>query len=226
MALFGRKKKFDDEVAAPPTLGTPTARVMKMRQQGYTDNQIVQGLQKENYTSTQIFDALSQSDLQRVHPGQAPEPMPQEQMPGPQPMPPEQPMPRPQQMPMPQQQRPPRFPQQTMQSMPAGREQIEEVAEAIIDEKWEELMKGVNKIIVWKDSAEERLTKIQDDIDDLKHKFSELHTGVLGKISEYDKGIRNVGTDVKAMQEVFKKALPKFTENIAALERISKKKVK
>ena len=220
MGLFGRKKKFDDEVVAPPTLGTPTARVMKMRQQGYTDNQIVQGLQKENYTSTQIFDALSQSDLQKTQPTPSPE-----SMPGPRPMPPEQPMPGPRPMPpeqpMPSQQ--PSFPQ-PMQAMPIGREQVEEVAEAIIDEKWEELMKGVNKIITWKDSTEERLTKIQDDIEDLKNRFSELHTGVLGKISEYDKGIRDVGTDVKAMQEVFKKALPKFTENVAALERIAKKK--
>ena len=85
-------------------------------------------------------------------------------------------------------------------------------------------MKGVNKIIEWKDSAEERLAKIEDDIENLKNRFSELHTGVLGKISEYDKGIRDVGTDIKAMQEVFKKTLPKFTENVAALEKLAKRK--
>ena len=215
MALFG-KKKIEEEAPTPAMMGTPTDLVMQMRQQGLSDNQIVQSLQKEGFTSTQIFDALSQADIkntiQPMHQEQPvqqmPQPIPQQQIPEQQPMP--QPM---QQM-----------PQQAQPQM--GRDRIEEVAEAIIDEKWEELMKGVNKIVSWKEETEEKLTKMHDDLEDLKQRFSELHTGVLGKISEYDRGIRDVGTDVKAMQEVFKKALPKFTENVAALERISKKKSK
>jgi hypothetical protein len=176
----------------------------------------VQSLQREGFTSTQIFNALSQADIKKEIRPSPEEAYPEEQQTYPE---------YPQQMPREQ------MPQQAPMPMPsqapergASREQIEEVAEAIIDEKWEELMKGVNKIIAWKDTAEERLIKIEESMEDLKKRFSELHTGVLGRIAEYDKGIRDVGTDIKAMQEVFKKTLPKFTENIAALERLSKKK--
>ena len=225
MPLFGRKKKEEERFPAAASLRTPTNLVIQMRQQGLTDNQIVQSLQKEGYNSTQIFDALSQADIrktiqpapQEAYPEQGElmprqgEPMPR-QAPG---YPPGYPAPEPAPMPQP---------------MPApeprgiGREEIEEVAEAIIDEKWEEIRKGIDKIIAWKDSADEKIIKIEEDIADLKQRFSELHKGVLGRIAEYDKGIRDVGTDIKAMQEVFKKTLPKFTENIAALERLTKKK--
>ena len=73
--------------------------------------------------------------------------------------------------------------------------EIKQKAETIIDEKWEELMKGVDKIISWKELTEERLVKIEQNIEELKKRFSELHTGILGKISDYDQGIRNVGTE-------------------------------
>ena len=49
-------------------------------------------------------------------------------------------------------------------------EDIEEIAEAIIDERWNELVKGINKIIEWKDETEVKLTKIEQEIDDLRTK--------------------------------------------------------
>jgi len=57
---------------------------------------------------------------------------------------------------------------------------------------------------------------------DLKEQFDALHKGILGKIEEYDKGIKDVGTDIRAMEEVFKKTLPTFTENIHELSRLTK----
>ena len=141
MALFGRKKK-DEERFPPRESTTPVSLVIQMRQQGMSDNQIVQSLQKQGYSTTQVFDALSQADIQPAteaqYPGAAPEQYSEP----------------PQQQPVFQQA--PQMPSQEG----FGREQIEEVAETIIDEKWDELMKGVNKIIEWKDSAEERLAKI------------------------------------------------------------------
>jgi hypothetical protein len=206
MPLFARRKTLEEEMPAPRT---PTNLVIQMRQQNLSDNQIVQALQKEGYTSAQIFDALSQADIRKTI-----QPAPEEAYPE---MPPE----------IPQQQF---APQQQMQmpQQPAGvsRDQVEEVAEAIIDEKWGDFEKGISKIISWKDSAEERLIKIEQNIEDIKKRIAELNTAILGKISDYDAGIRNVGTEIKAMQEVFKKVLPEFTENVAELSRITKQSKK
>ena len=211
MALFGFGKKKEEQPPAEPYGGTPTELVIQMRQQGLSNNQIVQTLQKQGYSSSQIFDAMSQADIKGIveqAPAPAPPlgPMPRTRMQVPAPAP--QPAPAPPVMPAPAPETP--------------RERIEEIAETIIDEKWEELMKNVEKIVTWKDATESRITRIEESIADLKKSFDELHRGILGKISEYDKGIRNVGTDIKAMQEVFKKVLPQFTENVSELGRITK----
>jgi len=103
-----------------------------------------------------------------------------------------------------------------------SQESVQEVAEAIIDEKWNELVKDINKVIEWKERTDTELKKIQQEIVNLKERFESLHRGVLGKISEYDQNLSHVGTEIKAMEMAFQKILPTFTENVNKLERISK----
>lgn len=97
----------------------------------------------------------------------------------------------------------------------------EELIEAIIDEKWNELLKDVNKIIEWKNQTETRVTSIEQEIKDMKDQFDKLHQGLLGKIGEYDKHIVDIGTEIQAMEKVFAKVLPVFTQNVSELTRIT-----
>ena len=103
-----------------------------------------------------------------------------------------------------------------------NRTNIEEIAEAIIDEKWEEMMKNINKITEWKDNVDSRLNKLDQELKDVKDSFDKLHKAIIGKIGEYDQNILNVGTEIKAMEKVFQKILPTFTENVNELARITK----
>jgi len=126
-----------------------------------------------------------------------------------------------QQMPM-QQQGMPQMPIPPPKQEPAiDRERIQEVAEAIIDEKWNELLKDINKMIEWKERADSKMIKIEQDIENLKANFESLHTGILGKISEYDQNLNEVGTEIKAMEKVFQKVLPTLTDNVNKLSRIT-----
>ena len=97
----------------------------------------------------------------------------------------------------------------------------EELIEAIIDEKWNDLMKDISKIVEWKNTADTKLIAMEQKFDDLKDQFDKLHEGILSKIGEYDKNISTVGVEVKAMEKVFAKVLPLFTENVAELKRIT-----
>src|SRR3989344_6765208 len=75
MALFGKKKEEYPLFPAPPAPAsmpssspmpsspTPVDLVVQMRQQGMSNNQIVQALQRANYKSHQIFDAINQADI-------------------------------------------------------------------------------------------------------------------------------------------------------------------
>jgi len=107
-----------------------------------------------------------------------------------------------------------------------NKEQIEEIAEAIVEEKWKEKKKEINKIIEWKEETTTTLIQLKQQIDDLKASFDSLHKGMLGKISEYDENLTNVGTEIKAMEKVFSKVLPSMTDSVNRLQRMSSLKKK
>ncbi|MFC1698095.1 hypothetical protein ACFL1H_07160 [Nanoarchaeota archaeon] len=215
MALFSFGTKKEAPTPGSPASGAiPTDQILNMRQQGMSDNQIVQALQKDGFNSQQIFDAMNQADIMgNVGPGPAPQmggtpqaPMP----PGPEMAPPG--MPPGQGMPGP------------AMGAPTGQDtRIEEIAESIIEEKWQELVQNINKIIEWKNSVESKMAELQTQIQQIKSSFDNLHTGVVGKMGDYDKHLGTIGSDVKSMEQVFNKVLPTMTENINELGRISRR---
>ena len=126
----------------------------------------------------------------------------------------------------PQEQYPPGTPmeQQVPMGAPppeASKEKIQEIAEAIVEEKWKEKEAEIKKITGWKDEVTSKLAQLQQQIDDLKSSFDSLHKGMLGKISEYDENLTNVGTEIKAMEKVFSKVLPSLTDSVNKLGRMS-----
>ena len=198
---------------------TPVNQVIEMRNQGLSNNQIVQTLQTQGYNSTQIYDALNQADMKGGVEPVSPDSLQFQE--------PENPMPQ-----MPSYSNESSYPttggqnQYTSQETPESYYQpsnigTEELVESIIDEKWEDLMKDINKVIEWKNKTEIRITKMEQNIENLKENISQLQKAITGKVGEYDKHILEVGTEIKALEKVFQKVLPKFTENIDELSIIS-----
>ncbi len=230
MAFFklGKKKKEDmfDMQLPPsqemlPSHSSPVEQVLMMKQQGYTNNQIVQTLQSQGYNTDQVFNAINQSGLSSrgFEPARENQEQPDMGMPeygqgGYEAQPSYQ-----------QPQAPQGFHQQPkdMQA-PASidDERIQEVAEAIIDEKWEELAKDIRKVAEWKEKTEDRIAKLEQQILDLKMSMDSLTKGIMSKISSYDQNIVDVGTEIKAMEKVFQKVLPSLTENVNKLDRMAR----
>jgi DNA-binding transcriptional MerR regulator len=204
MGIFKAKKS---DLAAGPDI--PMDQVSVMKQQGYNNNQIIQTLQRDGYTSSQIFDAMSQSeagsmqtnDMQNAQMQQLSSQLP--------------PM---QQMPQSMQQNVPQnIPMNSLQSSP------EELVEAIIDEKWNELVKDINKVIEWKQKADTKLATMDQQINDLSQQFDKLHSAIIGKIGDYDKHMVDVGAELQAMEKVFSKVLPTFVDNVNDLNAITQR---
>src|SRR3989338_3766081 len=125
MALFsfGKKKSAQPAQSAP---GSPIEQFMVMKQRGMDNSSIIQELERQGYNSSQIFDAMNQMSISGANMGMEQPPeygMPQQDFSY--------------QQPYPQQQQQFEQPQEELQKS-AGNEQIEEIAESIIDEKWKE----------------------------------------------------------------------------------------
>jgi|APFre7841882654_1041346.scaffolds.fasta_scaffold58511_5 DNA-binding transcriptional MerR regulator len=203
MGLFSlNKKKEEEDTGFMPdesvSRSPPVEHVVSMRQQGFSNNQITTYLQREGYSPDLIFEAMNQANIKQgvesAPSGMATAAAPQ----------------------------PPPFSQPSQGGGEVDVSRIEEITEAIIDEKWNELVKNINKIIDWKDKVESRIDALEQEIKDLKSNFNSLHDAILGKVGEYDQNIGNLGADIKAMEKVFQKILPTLTDNISELSRISK----
>ena len=232
--------------------GNPINEILQMRQQGISNNQIIQNLQREGYTNTQIFDAMNNADTKMAVQGVKPNlqqppassPQPADSSsspdifthppvegndPGPANAPSSPPPVEPAMTsPSPQPMTPPSAvdsaePVQNYSPQSNTQVKVEELVEAIVEEKWDELLKDVNKIVHWKNKVESRLSEVEVKLDHLKESYAELQKAIFGKVNEYDKHIQDVGSEIKAMEKVFSKVLPVFTENINELATITKK---
>ena len=177
----------------------PVEQVRALRARGLDNNQIVQSLQRGGYSSAQIFDSLNQADLVSAGPiGQS---------------------------------QPSFYGQQPQASQPAaqdepaadeaGDEQVEEMIETIVEEKWQAVAGDIAKMNEWRADVDTKLIKMDQRITELKDNFDKLHQAIIGKIGEYDKNILSVGAEIKAMEKVFSKVLPVFTDNVNELNRIT-----
>ena len=217
MALFkfGKKKKEEQLETPIPEIqqqapASPIEQVLMMKQQGYTNNQIVQTLQSQGYSTDQIFDAINQAGLSGGFEAvEQPESGMQDYG-----------------------QYEQQYQQQSFQTFQAPREiqppvsideeRIQEVAEAIIDEKWEEIAKDIKKVIEWKENSENRIAKLEQQLIDIRLSIDSLTKSIMAKVSAYDQNIVDVGTEIKAMEKVFQKVLPSLTENVNKLDRMTK----
>ena len=195
-----------------PAQGSPIEQVLMMKQQGYTNNQITQMLQSQGYNTSQIYDAINQAGLssglqeapERLETGMQDYGQSFEQ-------------------PIAQQQTPLFQPQREIQTQGSiDEEKVQELAEAIIDEKWEEFAKDIKKVIEWKEKSEDRIAKLEQQILDLRLSIDSLTKSIMSKISGYDQNIVDVGTEIKAMEKVFQKVLPTLTESVNKLDRMTK----
>ncbi|MAG39252.1 hypothetical protein CMO90_04160 [Candidatus Woesearchaeota archaeon] len=210
MGLFSTKK--------PEKTGIPTSQVASMREQGLDNNRIIQTLQRDGYSSASIFEAMNQADstpaVNNVSSAEIQQEQKLEESQSPKQLQPET-----------QDYSRTSFkqPQEAPSAVPEYQQSpnVEELVESVIEEKWNDLVSDINAIIDWKNKIDAKISSIEQDLKGLKDDFDKLQEGVLGKIGEYDKNILLVGAEVKAMEKVFSKVLPVFTDNVSELSRVA-----
>jgi hypothetical protein len=191
----------------------PVDDVLQLREQGLTDALIAEELKNRGYNQKQVAQALSQADLAAGSGAGMTAPEAESSAYGgygnvSQPL---------------AQASASQFSPQASFGDSNLYERMEEIVENMIDEKWDELLAEVKKIVEWKESIEEKQVQIINDLEKLKEDFTVLHQGVLGKLEDYDTQMRDVGTELKAVGRVFKDVVPEFVENVKELKSMTGK---
>ncbi|MEM4263433.1 MAG: hypothetical protein QW666_00875 [Candidatus Woesearchaeota archaeon] len=199
MDIFKKKKEAPPETISyertEEPAGLPIEQVDFMKSQGMSNEEIISSLQAQGYTPKQIYNAIAQIEAGPPATPTGPG------APPPTPMIPEE------------------FPAEAKPVKTSG---FEEIAESIVEEKWNELTKELTKFSEWKEITNSRLDKIEQSLIDLKSDIDNLHKAIVSKIGEYDKNLLDVGTEIKAMEKVFQKVLPELTSSVQELGRITK----
>jgi prefoldin subunit 5 len=96
---------------------------------------------------------------------------------------------------------------------------IEQIAETIIDEKFEKLTAKIDNLDTWKKDIDTKITTMTKTVTDMQTRLNETQKSIMNKVSEYNKSITNVDSEIKALTKVFGKIMPTFTSNVKELSR-------
>lgn len=121
----------------------------------------------------------------------------------------------------------PRFQQPQFQSQPINlpqmsipTENIQEITESIINEKWQKLLEDFGDLGAWKDRVRTEIVSIKQEILRMENRFESLQKGIIGKVKDYDSNISDVGTEIKALEKILQKIIQPLTKNVKDLSKI------
>ncbi|MBT4111328.1 hypothetical protein HOE37_05705 [Candidatus Woesearchaeota archaeon] len=96
-------------------------------------------------------------------------------------------------------------------------EKVEEIVDTLIDEKWEELVKEVKKIIVFKERIEKKLERTRNDFDILNDDFLKMRNNFEIRINQCNKNIDTAIDLLSGVKLVGIKVIPEFVECVSSL---------
>lgn len=100
-------------------------------------------------------------------------------------------------------------------------EMIDETIEKLLEEKWETIVDNVAKIAAWKEKQESEMKSLKEDLIIIRDNFEKLEKKLSNKLSDYDKNVLDVNSEIKALEKVFQKITPTLVNNVNELSKIA-----
>jgi len=191
----------------------PLKEVLDLKKKGMQNKEIVETLEGGYYPS-EISEAITQADIKAASPIEleetAPSPSAVEEIEIEKPQP------------IPIQAQPTSF-REEYRPVTGVQEQIEEITEAIVKEKLEELSSTITDLPAWRESTRTDVIALKQELLRLEQRFDNLQKAILGRVAEYDKNVTDVSSDIKALEKVFKNILEPLTTNVKELQELTEK---
>ena len=99
-------------------------------------------------------------------------------------------------------------------------DEMQSVVEEIIEEKWKDMLSSMGDITTWKVQFEDDMEAAKQEILRLQARFDTMQAAMVGKVGEYEGSMRDLSTEMKALEQVMQKILEPLTSNIKELGRI------
>lgn len=111
---------------------------------------------------------------------------------------------------------------QKMQPASSMSQQVmHQIAERVVQEKWEELMGNVGDLAIWKQNTERDLKAVKQEIVRVTNRLENVQMGVLGKVKEYSEDVSAIGSEIKVLENVLQKIIEPLSSNIRELSEIT-----
>lgn len=102
-------------------------------------------------------------------------------------------------------------------------ETVEEIAEEVVNEKWEEFKKKLGDIPEWKRLTENKLESINERIKRTEDMLDKIQLSVMGKVQQYGQNVKDLGAEMRSLETGFSKILDPLIDNIKELKKITEK---
>jgi len=99
-------------------------------------------------------------------------------------------------------------------------DEMQSIVEEIIEDKWKQMLTSMGDITTWKIQVEDDLEAAKQELLRIQSRFDTMQAALVGKVGEYEGSMRDLSTEMKALEQVMGKILEPLTSNIKELGRI------
>ncbi len=98
---------------------------------------------------------------------------------------------------------------------------VQEIVESIVEEKWEDLISKVGDIGLWKESVNNDLEAVKQEILRVQERFNNLQNILIGKVTDYNRSVTDLNAEMKALEQVMQQIIEPLTSNVKELGKIT-----
>ncbi len=99
-------------------------------------------------------------------------------------------------------------------------EKINELIEKYLEEKWQVVAQFLQDLKAWKNTVDDEIREIKEELTKLKARVDEIENGSQQKLNEVARTIMDLGAEIKAMERVLQQMLPDLVSSVRELSKI------
>ncbi|MDD5193901.1 MAG: hypothetical protein PHF67_04940 [Candidatus Nanoarchaeia archaeon] len=92
-------------------------------------------------------------------------------------------------------------------------ETITGIAEQLIEEKNEKIQKQISVLLLFKEEISTEIERISQRIEKIESNFNNLQASIIRRVGEYGEDIKNIGKEMRSTQESFSKLINPIIDN-------------